>query len=283
MAEAKVAGSIPTQEAASQTAPQKEKQAVVSDRPSKVLPTNRIAFSKQLEILRGFAALGAQGVSAPTNPAVADLVGLNRSTTLLALPFFVDVGLLTKSGDGYVPAQEVLAYGKAHSWNADTAPQKLTPIFRRAWFAQAILTRLALGTVEEKKALEVLGVACGAEPKYEPQLKTLLQYLAVTGLMRRDGDTIRAPEAGIDEPAETNGGDPATTTKEVTPSKEGARAAAIATAFAHIPEGRLRISVDLDLDVREFASWRPERTNAFFSGIAQVLAAKAAVEAKSSG
>src|SRR2546429_1161223 len=117
MAEPRVAGTIP----ANKDVPtQKDKSKGDGDRPTKPLPTDRVSFAKQLEILRGYAALVAQGTAAPTNPAVADLVGLNRNTTILAHPFFIDVGLLIKSGDGYMPASEVLAYGKAHSWNPDT-------------------------------------------------------------------------------------------------------------------------------------------------------------------
>ena len=56
------------------------------------------------------------------------------------------------------------------------------------------------------------------------------------------------------------------------------RPAAVATAFAQVPEGVLKFSVDVNVDLREFATWQPDRISAFWAGIAQVLAAKAAVE-----
>jgi hypothetical protein len=40
----------------------------------------------------------------------------------------------------------------------------------------------------------------------------------------------------------------------------------------------LRFNVDVSVDMKEFATWKPDRISAFWAGIAQVLAAKAAVE-----
>jgi hypothetical protein len=63
------------------------------------------------------------------------------------------------------------------------------------------------------------------------------------------------------------------------PVREARRAPSIATAFSQAPEGVLRFNVDVSVDMKEFATWQPERISAFWAGIAQVLAAKAKVEA----
>lgn len=277
----KVVGTIPTEGGASSAATPNGKPSANTDRPTRALPTERIGFGKQLDLLRGYAALVAQGTAAPTNPAVANLVSLNRNTTILAHPFFLDIGLLTKAGDGYVPAPEVVAYGKAFSWNQETAAQRLAPVLRRSWFAQELLPRLAMGTLDEIRAIQLLGEAASAGPRFEGQIKTLLQYLTVAGVIRREGDTIREGTSVYEPEGEMANPRTDTTTqtaKEIVPTKESPRTPAISTAFSQVPEGVLRIAVDVNVDLREFSTWRPDRISAFWAGIAQVLAAKAAVE-----
>jgi hypothetical protein len=278
----KVVGTIPTDGGTPAPAtPSPKAVAIAESKPTRVLPTDRVGFPKQLELLRAYAALAAQGTAAPGNTAAADLVGMHKDTARLALPFFLDVGLLTKSGDGYIPSPEVLAYGKAFSWSQDTAGQRLGPLFKRTWFAQALLPRLAMGQVEEGRAVQVLGEACGATPRYEGQIKTLLNYLTTSGVIRRDGDTIREgtvsePEAAMATPRTDTPVEAKDVAREVT--KVVPRGPAITTSFAQVPEGVLRIAVDVNVDLREFSTWRPERITAFWAGIAQVLAAKAGIE-----
>ena len=277
----KVVGSIPTEGTPPAGTATPAKPTVGSDKPTRALPTDRIGFAKQLELLRGYAALAAQGTSAPTNPAVANLVGLNRNTSILAHPFFLDIGLLGKTGDGYTPAPEVIAYGKAFSWNQETAAQRLAPVLRRTWFAQELLPRLAMGTLDETRAIQLLGEASSAGPRFEGQIKGLLQYLTVSGVIRREGDTIREGTSVYEPEVDmgTSRTETATQTqREVAMPKDAPRVPAVSTAFSQVPEGVLRIAVDVNVDLREFSTWRPDRISAFWAGIAQVLAAKAAVE-----
>ncbi len=280
----KVVGSIPPDSGNSATTSTETPASGAStteQRLSHALPTDRVSFAKQFEILRGYAALASQGTGAPTNPAVANLVQLNRSTTLLVHPFFTDVGLLTKSGDGYAPVAEVLSYGKAYAWNTDTAAERLHPVFRRCWAAQALVPHATMNPVDETRAIQILGEACNATPgKHDNQIKSLLAYLVSTNVLRRDGDFYRASAAND---AEVEMGavraEQVATPSTSQPAKDTApRTPGIATAFAQVPEGVLRFSVDVNVDLREFASWKPDRISAFWAGIAQVLAAKAAVE-----
>jgi hypothetical protein len=277
----KVVGTIPD------TTPEAAPTAV-SDKPTKPLPTDRIGFQKQLALLRGYAALATQGTTKiVTNPDVAALVKIHQATSILAHPFFLDVGFLRKEGVGYVPAPEVLAYGKAFNWNPDTAPQKLAPVLQRTWFAAAILPRLVMGPLQEREAIETLADASGAGPRYEGQLKTALEYLVLVALVRRDGDTYRQAiplqeEASV-RPEPAARAEPEDDSRPIPVQREQGRGTSLSTAFSQAPEGVLRFNVDVSVDMKEFATWRPERISAFWAGIAQVLAAKAAVEQKSNG
>lgn len=286
-----VVGSIPPEAAAAsaQRTPKKKDAKAKSkpvpaaaEKPTHALPTDRVGLAKQFELLRAWAALVQQGTAAPSNLAIANLVDLNRATTLLAIPYFIDIGFLTKVGDGYAPAPEVVAYGKAFSWNQETAAQRLASVLQRSWAAQVVLPHLRMGPQSETRIVQLLGEACSAGPKFEGQLKLLLQYLVLTGVVRRDGDTIREGAATADAGVEMQPRTESDTTApkvDAAPSVRDVRVPGINTAFAQVPEGVLRFNVDVNVDLREFAAWTPERISAFWSGIAQVLAAKAAVEA----
>jgi len=276
----KVVGSIPPDAPTAAPEPPKKQSG---DRGSKVLPTDRVGYTKQYELLRGYAAMAAQGKSVISNAEVAELVKIHPNTAILAHPFFLDVGFLRKDGTGYAVAPEVLAYVKAISWNAETAPHKLAPLLRKTWFADALVpTLLMQKPLQERTAIEMLASVSGAGPKYEGLLKTILAYLVTTGIMRKEGDTYYAGPA-LEDGAMRG----ATAQPEVPPSRveseeppryNAARGSSLTTGFAAAPEGVLRFNVDVSVDMKEFATWKPERISAFWAGIAQVLAAKAGVE-----
>lgn len=255
------------------------------DKPNRVLPTDRVGFAKQLHLLRAYAVLVGQGRASASNNDVAELVKIHPNTSILAQPFFVENGFIQKVGGpgAYVPAPEVVSFGRAYSWNAETAPQKLAPLVRRTWFGQALTPRLAMGLLDRREAVQVLAEVCNAGPKYTGQLETLLDYLNVSGVIRLDGDTVR--EGGL-----TSDSGDGMRTLDMAPANDGGaaggppaprdppRAPSVSTAFNQGAEGIVAFHIEVRVDMKDFANWRPDRISAFFGGIAQVLAAKAAVE-----
>src|SRR5271157_4144845 len=82
-------------------------------RPAKVLPTDRIAFPRQLDLLRAYAiASGPTGKAVSLND-VASVMKLTASTISLANPFFTDIGLIARIEGGFVPAAEVISFNRA--------------------------------------------------------------------------------------------------------------------------------------------------------------------------
>src|SRR5579863_8993712 len=71
--------------------------AAASSKPTKFLPTDRITFSRQLDILRAWAAASGPLGKAVANNDVADIVKMQASTVSLANAFFASVGLLTRT------------------------------------------------------------------------------------------------------------------------------------------------------------------------------------------
>lgn len=280
MAKPEVVGEIPKKEAAVSTEKSGDGAGAVraERKPTKVLPTPRVGFAKQLTMLRGYAALAIDEKPVTTS-AVSELAKLHPNTAVLATPFWLDVGFIQKVGSGYVPATEVVQYHRAVAWNPDTAPLKLAPLLRRTWFAQKLLPRLSMESLSEQEAIEALAEASAAPPQYSGQLGFILEYLAVSGLIRREGGQVKNGDAAPPEETIVRNETPVSYDPEPV-QREPSRASAVATAFSHAPEGVLRFNVDVSVDMKEFATWRPERITAFWAGIAQVLAAKAEVEGK---
>jgi hypothetical protein len=67
--------------------------------------------------------------------------------------------------------------------------------------------------------------------------------------------------------------------KEKEPSVNTAK---VSTAVQSTP-GKFNLNISVEVDMAEFATWRPERIQAFFRGVAEVLAAKADVEKGGAG
>ena len=98
-------------------------------------------------------------------------------------------------------------------------------------------------------------------------------YLTAVGLVILENGTLRR--------ARTNGQTETTAKAEqVAPTQQ--KSATVATAFAAPTEGVVQFHVSVKVDMKEFAGWEPDRIASFFSGIAQVLAAKGNVEQNAS-
>jgi hypothetical protein len=241
-------------------------------KPMKVLPTDRIAFPKQLDLLRAYAAASGPTGKAVTNAEVGSIVKMMDTTVSIANAFFADVGLLTRADGGHLPAAEVVSFQRAFEWNPDGASQKLGPLIAETWFAKALLPKLSFHAMEEAEAIQTLAEAAGAGPDYERQLRICLDYIVAGGLAQRDGTLLKLVRNGAPASERLTGtgtGEP----KDPVPSK-----AAVATAFAQPTEGVVQFHVSVKVDMAEFAGWQPERISSFFSGIAAVLAAKGAIE-----
>jgi hypothetical protein len=238
-----------------------------------VIPTERITIKRQLDILRAFAAASGQAGKAVTAKAVADLLKMADSTISMATPFFADIGLLAKGVNGFVPSADVMSYGRAHEWNPDTAAKKLAPTFSKTWFAEALNPKLSFRATEEAEAIDALAEVSTALPEFKPNLRMLVDFLEAVGIVQREGTMIRLARGATEVTA-------APDDSSAQPDRESAPAqrSIVSTTFSQATEGVVQFHVSVKVEMAEFANWQPERISAFFAGIAQVLAAKAAIE-----
>ncbi len=167
---------------------------------SEILPTPRISFGKQLDLLRAYAAASGAAIKPVSLNDVAPIVGMTSSTISLASPFFNNVGLVTRTGGGFVPADAVLSFAQMHQWEPDKAGRELKTPLCQSWFAGALMPRLSFDALGEEEALAIIAKAAGATPKARPQLQMVLEYMQVAGLIEREGDLVRAAEGATDTP-----------------------------------------------------------------------------------
>lgn len=255
-------------------APPKKRPA--ADKPERALPTDRLAFKKQLELLRAYAIAAAQSDKPVALKELTKLTGWNIGTVSYSNPFFNEAGFITKVGNGYVPVPEVASFAKAWSFDAQKAGYRLAPVLRRAWFGKVLLPRLAMNRMPESEAITELAVDAKASTKFKPQLKTVIDYLECAGLVERDGGNLKpGPTAGSEESSKLD--DPQQPPDSGSPSR-AQTAPFVSTAFAHAPEGAIRFHVEVEIDLRELATWNPDVVSALFGGMAQVISAKAMME-----
>ncbi|MBW8011799.1 MAG: hypothetical protein FVQ83_11260 [Chloroflexi bacterium] len=235
------------------------------------LPSNRSSYDKQLNSLRGYAIASNDGAREVTNKTVAGIVEIHEGTLAYTSPFFVSVGLVHKTNGQYLPADEVIDFNLAYSHGDENAGHKLAPILKRSWFGLTLIPKLRFKSLSMQEAITTLGVRAGADDTYKGRLKTLLLYLEEAGLIEINGDKIsltseKLPvsnkKPGIEdeiEPVKHTGSN--TTDFPPRNSKDG-----------------VSLSFSINVESSQFASWSPDRIAAFFSGLSQVLQAKATLE-----
>jgi hypothetical protein len=249
---------------------------VASSKPTKFLPTDRITFSRQLDILRAWAAASGPLGKAVTNNDVADIVKMQASTVSMANAFFSSIALLTKTEAGYIPSQEVLAFLRNYEWSPETAAQKLAPVISKAWFAQELLNKLAFGPLTEDECIQDLADASTAGPDYRGQLRLLLEYLAASGLIQRDGNQVK--KGNVNMTAASAAATNETPPPMPKPENQTQDLSKTMPSLFGTTEGQVQFNIAVKVSMGEFANWQADRIAAFFGGIAQVLAAKAKIE-----
>jgi hypothetical protein len=245
-------------------------------KPKKYLPTNRVNFSNQLDILRAYAVASQNGSKAVANSDIAGMVKLNSDTVSLCNSFFVDSGFLLKGEGGYIPSGEVQAYARTYQFDPERASQKLAPLLERTWFGQAILPKVDFRSLDEAEALTILADAAAADISYKAQLRMILEYLTAADVVQREGNMIkRIPRSSS---AFSPYGD-AIVSAHLNVQKPIEQSPEI-PVYVQQPANALSFSVDIKIDMAELSGWSADRINALFGGLAQVIAAKGSMPSK---
>lgn len=245
--------------------------------PTKRLPTPRIKFSKQLDIIRAYGIKSQNGTRSANYKDAAEVTGINYNTVSLMVGFLVENGFLERNGTQTMPTRAVLDFAQAYNWSAETAPRKLAPIVRNAWFGELLLTKLTFRNMSEDDAIAELGAAISAGTEYKASIGMLIDYAVATDLVRRDGNQLSLGASAAPEPTPSaaRDADPPDRREEAPASRPST--ANVATSFMNT-EGAVQFHVSIRVSMQEMGGWAPDRITAFFTGLAQVLAAKKGTE-----
>lgn len=161
------------------------------------LPSPRISFERQFEVLRAYVAASKDGKEA---------VGYNDFGKLTVSPtnvsgnnkFFEHLTLIAKAEGApgkYVPTKDAIQICKDFAWKKeDNVRSILADLISRSWFGESAKTLLATrGRVTENDLLAQLGYDSGADPeKHMASLKVLVEYLKFSGLIRLEDGLFTA-------------------------------------------------------------------------------------------
>lgn len=222
--------------------------SLLKPRPIKTLPTDRVGFQRQMEILRAYAVNGESGQSV-TNEQVAAVVNIAAQSVSLCNMFFVEVGLLQRGDGGYIPSQEVLEFSRAHEWDPDNAAKKLAPAIEKSWFATTLIPVLKFRPLEDRDAIMKLAEASSASTDYEPQLRMILEYLAIAGIIIRENGQNRLATKAKTLSSTNDGMAPVKPASEVIAPKQEPAQGLNGENIMPIPLGRGRlVKVELPSD-----------------------------------
>ena len=249
--------------------------------PSRRLPTDRIKFRSQLDIIRAYGAASQNGTRPVNYREAAKYVKLDPNTVSALNPFLVECGFVERAGNDVVPTKAVLDFAMAHTWAAETAPRKLLPLIERSWFGVTLRSKLAFHAMAEDEAIAELAHEISAGPELKPRLGLLIDYAEAAGLLRREGNQLLPLAPAVAEEPMPASTEPSPRERpEATDGRDGgsrASGSAVGTGFMST-EGVVQFHVSIRVTMQEMASWSPDRISAFFAGLAQVLAAKQGTE-----
>lgn len=158
----------------------------------RALPTDRLKFAKQIDIVKGYGAESGASRRAVTLEKVAKAADIAQTSVGLNNEFFRDIGLIAREGKAsFRPAQAVIDFLQASQWDPANALKKLGPLFANSWAGQALTARLAVRNLTKSEAIALLADESGASKDHADRLAILLDFLDATGVITVDGTTVR--------------------------------------------------------------------------------------------
>jgi len=244
-----------------------------------VLPTDRVKFDMQVDILRTYARLS--GGRRPVNSEqIAKAINVSTNTASLSNGFFVECGWLDRVGRGqYVATEATVQYNRRMEFaGTPSAVNLLADTIMSSWFWLTLEPALREGRLSRTEALVLLSTEANTSPEHRPQLENVLQWLQFLGLIQVEGDYVLArtsaassgdvgetvgaePEGEIDLNAKTGPGADKTDDRRASAARAG-NSGDVVIAF----------STDLRLTSEDLKALSPEQITALFAAVGTVAA-----------
>lgn len=181
----------------------------------KALPTDRVAFPKQMDILRAIVVASGHERNPVSNDAVAKVINIHSNSISNCNPFFLESGLLVRHKLQNIPCDEVFAYAERHEWDSDKAAHKLAPVLRKAWFCTTLVPKLSFRPLPVEEAIGFLAEESGATKGHRDHLLIIIEYMKASGIVTVDGGVISLVKNSSDESTQKDSGAQAEQRNEV--------------------------------------------------------------------
>lgn len=233
--------------------------------PKKILPTNKLALKRQLEILQASVNLFETTRKPFRFEEIGSLLNMPLTTVQQVRTFFRASGLWQKEGRaGFIPSRPAIEYYHAHQSSPDDAAKKLNPLLNRAWFAEVLRSVLVSGQAQIEKVVNLLLHEAELSADQQGQAKNLLYLMAQTGILEIDGSLIRKGALFPQEKTKPSSGEAKTSKSPPVNSDKGLR---VENKTGENNAVEIRISIAPAV----LAGWDAEKLQAFFGGIANLL------------
>jgi hypothetical protein len=268
----------------------KTERAPKKTRPNKVVPTDRMSFEVQVKALNTICTASRGGTDPVDANRMAALMRISPATSPLNNAFFVDVGLLTKSGrGGYLPTDIALRFQQKFSFDPKAAPAILASAFETSWFYDAVIEAVTIGNTTREQMVQTLASVAGTDASYAVQYGMCIEWLEYVGLiaiedgfirLTSDRATARDTSVRTEERQE-----PIVDTRTDAPAGPTTQPGEPPTAVveerhpARRPNTVVSLSISIDVTTEDLAKLSAEQIAALFDGVGKVAAVKAAIDA----
>jgi hypothetical protein len=186
-------------------------------RPAQPLPTDRIKLDVQLRVIQAIGRMSTDRKPIPNDRLSAALDNeVSRHSVALSHRFFVECGWLERVGRGEYAASAALV---GFARRLGVAPQERDAAFSllraavktaNGWFWPVITRQIEHGRAPISEVMVALMTEAEVGEDHRPQVRMLLDWLKLVGLIGMDADTVSLTETSMagTEPAEPIAAEP---------------------------------------------------------------------------
>jgi hypothetical protein len=161
-------------------------------RSQRALPTDRMEFETQVQVLKAYAIASRNGREIVTGEDLARHVSVGEDTARLNNRFLAESGLIVAEQRGaYKPVEAVLEFSRKLGFGQPNPGHTLASVVRNTWYFEAVTDRLEMGPPSRNELIMALADVAGAEAHHRRKLDNIIDWLEYVGLVSIVDDTVR--------------------------------------------------------------------------------------------